>query len=265
MKKRYLFLIVWLSLIGSANESLACGSCMYVHFDKILPPIWWWVLLSVSWYFSLSIYTSITETKIWGVFGPIGGLILIFFLYVMSFMYIGPIFILLLILPGIILSLKVFILSKWLDMKGKRNLRVISAIGIFCLTFLIAISGNIHRDRTEADFILKHENSGPSKMFCERLAHATPPRLKDLREIVLKGKNTKLIAIACEGIATHGDPERDLSLLINAYERIFGAAEDEKVESALSKLTGLNLPEGSSPDIWKEQLTADSKITTKLY
>jgi hypothetical protein len=102
-------------------------------------------------------------------------------------------------------------------------------------------------------------------MFCKRLAHATPPRLKDLREIVLKGKNSRLIAIACEGIATHGNPERDLPLLINAYERIFGTAEDEKVESALFKLTGLNLPEGSSPDIWKEQLTADSKITTKLY
>jgi hypothetical protein len=265
MKKRYLFLIVWLSLIGSVNESLACGSCMYVHFDKILSPIWWWVLLSVSWYYSLSIYTSITETKMWGVFGPVGGLILILFLFVTSFMLFGPIFIFLLILPGIILSLKVFLLSKWIDVKGKRNLRVISAVGISCLTYLIVVSANIQRERTEADFILKHENSGPSEMFCKRLAHATPPRLKDLREVVLRSNNMKLISIACEGIAAHGDPVRDVPLLINAYERIFGAAEDEKVESALSKLTGLNLPEGSSPYIWKERLTADSKIKTKLY
>jgi len=265
MKKRYLLLIVWLSLIGSANESLACGSCMYVYFDKILPPILLWVLFSVSWYFSLSIYAFITKTKIWGVFGPVGGLILIPFLYATSFMYFGPIFIFLLILPGIILSLKVFLLSKWIDIKGKRNLRVISAIGISCFTYLILMSANINRDRTEADFILEHENSGPSEMFCKRLAYANPPRLIDLREIVLKGKNSRLIAIACEGIATHGDPVRDVPLLINAYERIFGASEDEKVESALFKLTGLDLPEGSSPDIWKEQLTADSKITTKIY
>jgi hypothetical protein len=265
MKKRYFFLIVCFSLIGSANESLACGSCMYVYFDKILPPIWWWVLLSVSWYYSLSIYTSITETKIWGVFGPVGGLILILFLFVTSFMQFGPIFIPLLILPGIILSLKVFLLSKWLNFEGKRNLRVISAIGISCLTFLIVVSANIHRERTEAAFIIKYEDYGLSEMFCERLAHATPPRLKDLREIVLKVKNPKLTAIACEGIATYGDPVRDVPLLIDAYERIFGAVEDEKVESALSKLTGLNLPEGSSPVIWKEQLTADSKTTTKRY
>jgi len=261
MKNRYLFLIVCFSLIGSANESLACGSCMYIHFDRILPPILWWVILSVSWYFSLSIYAFIKKTKIWGVYGPVWGLTLFFFLFVTSFMIFGPIFLLLLILPGIVLSLKVFLLSKSIKIKEKRNLRVVSAVGISCLTFLITISANIHRERTDADFILKYENSGLGEMFCKRLADQTPVKLKDLRKIVLKGNNRQLVAIACEGIATHGDPVRDVPLLIKAYERIFGADEDEKVESALSKLTGLNLPEGSSPDIWKEQLTAESQKT----
>ena len=265
MKNRYLFLIVCFSLIGSANESLACGSCMYIHFDRILPPIFWWVILSVSWYFSLSIYAFITKTKIWGVYGPVWGLILFFFLLVTSFMFFGPIFLLLLILPGVVLSFKVFFLSKSIDIKEKRSLRVVSAIGISCLTFLITVSANIHRERTDADFILKYENSGPGKTLCKRLAHQTPAKLKDLREVVLKGNNSQLVAIACEGIATHGDSVRDVPLLIKAYERIFGADEGEKVESALSKLTGLSLPEGSSPDAWKEQLIAESQKTNKLH
>ena len=263
MKNRYLFLIVCFSLIGSANESLACGSCMYIHFDRILPPIFWWVILSVSWYFSLSIYASITKTKIWGVYGPFGGVVLFFFLFVTSFMFLGPLFLLLLTLPGIVLSFKVFFLSKSINIKEKRHLRVVSAIGISCLTFLIAISANINRERTDADFILKYENSGPGEMLCKRLALQTPAKLKDLREVALKGNNTQLVAIACEGIAIHGDPVRDVPLLIKAYERTFGADEDEKVELALSKLTGLNLPEGSSPDTWKEQLAAKSQKTDK--
>ena len=72
-----------------------------------------------------------------------------------------------------------------------------------------------------------------------------------MREIVLKGKNSQTVAIASEGIATHGDPFQDAPLLLNVYEKNYGNDDDEKIESALSKLTGLTLPEGSPPEEWK--------------
>lgn len=84
-----------------------------------------------------------------------------------------------------------------------------------------------------------------------RFLHVYPSQLYELREIVLKGKNSQTVAIASEGIATHGDPLQDAPLLLNVYEKIYGNDDDEKIELAISKLTGLTLPEGSPPGNWK--------------
>ena len=251
MKKIFLlsFLISFLS--GSASEVLACGSCMYIHFDRILPPVVGWVALSVIWSFSLSICSAITGIEIWGVYKPVSWLILVSILFITSFMFIGPLFLLFLIFPGIIFSVKAFLPDKSMNAKVKRELRVISAAGITALMILIAMTANIKHERTEADFILKHENSGPARMALKQLIGKTPAQLNDLREVVLKGKNGQTVAKASEGIAAHGDPVRDVPLLLNVYEKIYGNDGDEKIELALSKLTGLSLPEGSPPEEWK--------------
>jgi hypothetical protein len=39
--------------------------------------------------------------------------------------------------------------------------------------------------------------------------------------------------------------------LLSAYSRIYGDDGDDKIESSLSKLTGLTLPEGTPPAKWK--------------
>lgn len=251
-------------LLGSASESLACGSCVYVHFDRILPPIMGWVALSVIWSFLLSIYSGITGIEIWGVYKPVAWIILVSILFITSFMYTGPIFLLFLILPGIIFSLKVFLPNKSMTNRAKRELRIISAGGITALVILITMTANIKHERTEADFILRHENSGPARTALKQLIGQTPGQLNDLRGIVLKGKNSQIIAIACEGIAVQGDPVQDAPLLLNAYEKNYGNDNDEKIESALSKLTGLTLPEGSPPEEWKRNwnLKADGGATT---
>jgi hypothetical protein len=73
-------------------------------------------------------------------------------------------------------------------------------------------------------------------MALKWLIEGTPAQLNDLREIALKGKNSQTVAIASEGIATHGDPFQDVPLLLKVYEKNFGNDHDEKIESALSKL-----------------------------
>ena len=258
-KNRFFLLIVFGLILNSANEALACGSCGYIQFDRILPQIWYWVAFSVLWFFSLSIYTATTSTKLWSVYKPVWSLILVSVLLITSIMFIGPVFLLLLNLPGIILVFKAFLPNKSIPKKEKRNLKILSLAGIACLSFLIAITVNIRRERTDADFILKYEYSGPAKMACNRLVLNAPAQLNEIREIISKAKNSHVVAIASEGIGNHGDPGRDVPLLIDAYARIYGEYEDEKVELALSKLTGLRLPDGSSPSAWKKQLAAKAK------
>jgi hypothetical protein len=178
-------------------------------------------------------------------------------------MFIGPIFLLILILPGIISAIKAFLPDKSVNGKVKRGLRIISAAGITGLLILITMTTNIKHERTEADFILKYENSWPSIMALKQLIEKTPAQLNDLREIALKGKNSRTVATASEGIATHGDPFQDAPLLLKVYEKNFGNDGDGKIESALSKLTGFTLPEGSPPEEWKRNwdLKADEDHT----
>lgn len=251
MKSAVLSLFFIGLILGSAIEALACGACIYIHFERILPPIMGWVTLSVMWSFSLSIYSTITGTKIRGVCRPVSWLILFLILFFTSLMFIGPIFLLFLIFPGIISAINEFLPDKSVNSEVKRGLRIISAAGIAGLLILITMTAHIKHERTEADFILKHENSWPAKMALKQLIEQTPAQLNDLREIALKGKNPRIVAMASEGIATHGDPLQDVLLLLKVYEKNFGNDDDEKIELALSKLTGLTLPEGSLPEEWK--------------
>jgi hypothetical protein len=121
-------------------------------------------------------------------------------------MFIGPILLLILIFPGIISAINAFLPDKSVNSKVKRGLRIISAAGIAGLLILITMTANIKHERTEADFILKHENSGPAIMALKQLIEQTPAQLNDLREIALKGNDSRTVAIASEGIAIHGDP-----------------------------------------------------------
>ena len=92
---------------------------------------------------------------------------------------------------------------------------------------------------------------GKNKLHEKPLTGVSKVRLNNLREVVLKGKNGQTVAKASEGIATHGDPVQDVPLLLNVYEKFYGNDDDEKIELALSILTGLTLPEGSPPEEWK--------------
>ena len=260
MKKRYLLLILCSLLLDSVSEALACGSCMYINSDRILPPITGWVALSLIWSFSLSIYAAITGIRIWGVYGPLRWLITVSILYIVSTLFTGPIFLLLFIFPGILLFLKAFLPNNSMLGKEDKFLWILNSAGIAGLMILITMTASIKHERTDADFILKYENFGPGKMALERLISQTPAQLNDLREIVLKGKNGQTVAKASEGIAAHGDPVQDAPLLLNIYEKIYGNDGDEKIELALSKLTGLTLPEGSPPEEWKRNWNLNTDI-----
>ena len=183
---------------------------------------------------------SHSGTEIRGVCRPVSWLILVSILFITSLMFIGPIFLLILIFPGIISAINAFLPDKSVNGKVKRGLRIINAAGIAGLLILITMTANIKHERTEADFILKHEYSGPAIMALKQLIEQTPAQLNDLREIALKGENGRTVAIASEGIATHGDPFQDAPLLLNVYEKNFGNDGDEKIESALSTTYGFN-------------------------
>ena len=72
--------------------------------------------------------------------------------------------------------------------KERRHLRIISAVGVTCPSFMVTLTLMIRHERTDADYILKYENTGPSKTALIEVVNQTPAKTNDLREIVLKGK-----------------------------------------------------------------------------
>jgi hypothetical protein len=96
-------------------------------------------------------------------------------------MFIGPIFLLILIFPGIISAIREFLPDKSVNSEVKKGLRIINAAGIAGIIILITMTANIKHERTEADFILKHEYSGPAIMALNRLIERSPTQLYDLR------------------------------------------------------------------------------------
>jgi hypothetical protein len=175
-------------------------------------------------------------------------------------MFTGPIVLLFLILPGVVLSFKVFFPKRSIYGREKHNLKIISAVGIACLTGMIITTAIMRHVRTDADFILKYEYSYQGESVLNKLLYQRSSKLNELREIVRRGKNSRIIAMAGENIAAYGDSMRDVPLLLEAYARIYGNDEDETVEKALSKMTGISLPEGSPPEKWRKHWNLNAKI-----
>ena len=82
-------------------------------------------------------------------------------------MYVGPVFLLLLMLPGIVSSVNAFLPDKTTDRKVKRDLKVIGAVGLAGLAFMtVTMQIQLH-NRSEAAFILKWGDSFQSQKLLE--------------------------------------------------------------------------------------------------
>lgn len=64
----------------------------------------WHFRLAVAWSFVLSGYSTFTGVPIWGVFKLLGWIATVIILALTSLAFIGPVFLLLLMLPGIVSS-----------------------------------------------------------------------------------------------------------------------------------------------------------------
>ena len=137
MKQRCFSALLSALLLISASRVVACGSCVSIHMDRLLPPITGWVVLSLGWSFLLSIYSAITATDIWGVPRPLGWLVRVAIYSLAGLLFVGPLFLLWLMLPGIVVAIRVVFPDQSFTTGQKRDLRVISAVGVACLVGLI--------------------------------------------------------------------------------------------------------------------------------
>ena len=257
MNDRFLFnklIPAFLFYIFTPNISEACSSCVMAQFDKFLPPIYLWVLFATVWFLSLSIFDRYNSSKLPGIPSLLQALLIVLILLVVGAIYIGPLGFMLLLIPCFSSVLNAFLWGNKLEKKLRYHLKIISCVWLICLIGLFANSIRINYTRTDSDFILQWESTYPARRLLQNLVQKGPDSLEDLRRILKKGM-MRSSSIASNGIALYGDPDYDVPLILAEFQlrqnNEYFTSYAEKIENNLSKMTGIKLPKGSSPETWK--------------
>jgi len=226
--------------------------------DLVFPPLPGWSLFCPAWFLTTAAITSGIGARIH--FMPsIGPAFLWFFgLLVLSAMFAGPFPLMLLAVPPFLVSVRVLWRPdppSW-ERSVARRLKVNAIVGIVIFVSLTAMMLYIHSTRTTADYVLRWQSAGPARSMVRRLVNSGPESLPDLRTLVREARPWTS-ADAAEGLASFGEPAVDVPLLINALERARAEAQDgypiERIEAALRELTGLDQPENTSVEKWRER------------
>jgi hypothetical protein len=109
------------------------------------------------------------------------------------------------------------------------------------------------------DKIMAWQDSSLGRMLLAQLEKNEPESLDQYRKLMREAKGY-ILWLTAERLLAIGDPEIDVPILIEALgsERSHGgitaySIERETIEKALCELTGLNLPEMTSPEEWERQ------------
>lgn len=249
--KRLLLNVIGLVAFFPASIE-ACSLCVSALADRVLPPIELWALVSIGLYLSASILRTYSGLKIWGI-PSIGYAALV---VAGAFISAGAVFglglVVLLLIPIIILVFNTF-LKKSADF-GKYNWLFKGYGFLFIVVFLSMIALTIHAQstRTLADYIIKWSSTTPGHFELKKICNEAEKGLPVLRKVIREAPPEN-VSLALETIAKYGEPGIDIPILIDMLKRTDKKSGSyEKIESALSQLSGLNPPRGTPYNIWRE-------------
>ena len=190
---------------------------MVALLDDILPPIGVWFLFSVCWFLCASFVTTLHETSITGIPKLLQSILSIL-LCVIASLFIGPIFLLILLLPCLISAITIFTTPKRYNQRFVRHYKILSSCGVLCLILLIAFSAYIQNTRSDIDFILKWPYTYAGKTKFIELYKKNPKGVLEIEE-VLNRSDSETAARLCDSLSTYYDfeEEPDLKELCKPY------------------------------------------------
>ena len=238
------------------TDANACGSCAFGMSDYYLPPIMLWCGFALGWFLVLSMLCTAHGKKIEGIPSPVFAMLLVLVAVISGAAFIGPGGILLLLLPF------PFVLRHAFSKKPEGDsdklfflmLRIVMVISIICLCGLTLNSIHIRNVRTASEYILKWGEHLPiSRNLLKELIENGRQSLPELRKILQQSKRIYYVTDAAEVIAMFGQPDIDMPLLLNAIAKCEDDKCRNKLASALRKLSGIDLPDDTPPQIWREK------------
>lgn len=246
------FCLISAILAIRASTAFACSVCTTALVDRFLPPVILWCGLSVFWFLAVKAVISFHRGIRTGIVSCAKVVLLVLVLGVAGVVFaIGPLGLLALLVPALITTIKAFLPSQDASARppGVRDLRIVGTIGFVVFVSLSFYSLYIKRVRSEADYILRWSGTGPARAAVSRLVSLRSEGLPDLRVIVQHGNY-----LAIEKIAESGNPSTHVPFLIEILEST--QLENRvvaQIEEALRALSGLELPEGTTPETWRHE------------
>lgn len=237
---------ILVTLVASAE---ACSVCAYAMVERVLPLTWGWIIFSIIWFLALAASATARKEKLHCIPNFSLALLLVIILVIIGLMFMGPAPLFLLFLASIIGTLGAFF-KKTEDSNSlfKHDMKVIGGFVLLSLLGLGSGSLYIRSTRTPSDFILGWLSTYPGRAVLSDLLKSGPEALPDLRVLVEKGE-PELVAKVAERLAVIGEPQIDVPLLLNALS----SKDSSRVENALRRLSGLELPEGTATKIWRKE------------
>lgn len=200
--------IIGSTLLFEISIAEACSQCVFALFDKFIPPIFYWCLLSILWFLAIAFTASGQKEKIAGFPSFIAAFLLVLVLVIIGGGFFGPISILPLFIPIITATLNAFFSSNksTLSPHLRKNLKAIGVCGVIALASLGAYSVYLRNSRTAVAYILEWEGTSSALLAIRDLKIRGAEAVPDLRLLIKQG-NSMTAEIAAEELAVLGEPE----------------------------------------------------------
>lgn len=224
--------------------------------DYLLPPIFAWVVVSIALFVAASLVSTWTGARYPGIPSIGRALLIVAALLVAGAAFLGLGLVVLLVVPVIILTLRVVRQPRNDQTQCNRWSLWLARGNTAALILLVVFSLFSRIERTTADYVLQWQLTGPGSAMLGRLCSRGPEALSDLRVIAVNAHPTSAARVA-PAIARFGMPVRDVPVLIESYAHAVGDSYAEPIiEKALRELSGIDLPQGSTPQEWSKHWKA---------
>jgi hypothetical protein len=230
-------------IILNAKEVKACSVCIVAAMDKVLPPIYVWCLIAISWFLLNSLVSALYRTKISFTPDLIEALIVFVICVILGGAFLGPLPILALAITPTITFLVSFTKTNKGNWKNNPyyGIQFVGFAAAIAITITSYHTYQILQNRTLVHYIVQWPGAGISSVtLLEQLKEKEPASLDDYRYILEHGKGFILIR-AAERVAIIGDPENDSKILEKTIERLNKTSDADITPQIKKSLQDLRL------------------------
>lgn len=253
-QKLYTLLIL---LTLTPTPMYACGACVFAMVWQYLPAVFWWTLIFILWYLGLALINTIHKERAPGSYGIITSVLIVIMAGFIATVSFGP----LLLLPFGLLALTTWIRAAYTNHGQQLPLQMrkqIQALGIAVVIATVATGiyeGVAMSKMSDTDIILKWEDTHVTERLMERLNKNKTASIPKFRTLLREGKSFAVEAAALS-LAELPTAKQDIPLMLEALERIEKSKPylNMKIEQALVKASGLDIPPNTSAEVWREKL-----------